>query len=135
MLNERGFTLIEVITAVAILGISLGLILSLFSSGVRTAKVTEQYSRALLLAKEKLAERLVLRDGAPLLLDSYGAIDGYEWELNETPFEDPEGKKSEKNSEFLRVEVKVRWKDGVKNQETSLYGLIMTDRYSNEENL
>ncbi|MEE9542339.1 MAG: type II secretion system protein [Thermodesulfobacteriota bacterium] len=134
MSDERGFTLIEVIIAVAIMGISLGLLISLFASALRTARITEEYSRALILARETLIERLVFSNNGSLK-GSSGRVDGYEWELQEVPFKDLEGALGAGKLKLQRVEVSVRWKDDAQTKETALYGLMMTDRYAKEGNL
>lgn len=134
MLDEKGFTLIEVISAVAILGISLGLIMSLFASGASTAKVTQDYSRALTLAKEKLNNRIISRDET-FNDGSSGRANGYEWELRETPFTGLQGFAGSESLRLQRVEVRIRWNDGNKRKETALYGLRMTERHAKEENI
>ena len=131
MLNEKGFTLIEVMSAMAILGISLGLIISLFASGVRTVKITEEYSRALRLGREKLTERISFRGETPLG-GSSGRVDGYEWALVEEPFMGSEGIAGGGNSGLYMVEVRVRWEDGGRSKDTAFYGLVSTGRYAKE---
>ncbi len=44
MRDKNGFTLIEVLVAIAILGIGLGVILELFSGGLRSARIAEEYA-------------------------------------------------------------------------------------------
>jgi general secretion pathway protein I len=54
-LSERGFTLIEVLTALAILAVSLGVLFQSFSTGLRNVDVSEDYALATGLAESKLA--------------------------------------------------------------------------------
>ena len=115
----------------AILGISLGLVISLFASGVRTVKVTEEYSRALRLGREKLTERLSFRGETPLE-GSSGRVDGYEWELVVEPFTDSEGIAEGGDSGLYRVEVRVRWEEGAGSRDTAFYALVSTGRYAKE---
>jgi general secretion pathway protein I len=49
-----GFTLIEVLVALMILAVSLGIIFSVFSVGLRGRKAAEDYERATQLAESKL---------------------------------------------------------------------------------
>ncbi len=62
MKNRRGFTLIEVLLAVAILGIGLCVIMELFAGGLRSAKVSEEYTKATLYGKMKMEELLAASD-------------------------------------------------------------------------
>lgn len=52
----RGFTLLEVMVSMAILGIALTCILQLFSGGLDSVKRSGDYTKALLYAKEKMDE-------------------------------------------------------------------------------
>ena len=51
-----GFTLIEVVIALAILGIGLTVILELFSGGLRLARTSEEYTKAMNFAYMKMEE-------------------------------------------------------------------------------
>ena len=121
-MNNRGFTLIEILVAVVILGVSLSLIISLFGGGLRLVNSTENYSRALLLAREKLNERL--SDSEEFSSgESFGTVDGYEWEYSVSPLEVLQTSEGASLPELLRIEMRVRWKEGVRLKELFLYGL------------
>lgn len=60
--NKNGFTLMEVLVAIAILGIGLGILLELFSGGLRSARTSEEYTRALWYGKAKMEEMLTAKD-------------------------------------------------------------------------
>ena len=122
MINNKGFTLMEVLVAVVILGVSLSLIVSLFGGGLRLVKSTENYSRALVLAREKLSERLSLK-GESSLDESPGRAGGYEWGFSVLPLEVSEASEEEGSSGLYRIEVRVTWKEGARVKEVSLYGL------------
>lgn len=55
-IRYKGFTLIEVIIAVAILGVGLMLVIELFSGGLRAGKLSEEYTKATNYARLKLEE-------------------------------------------------------------------------------
>jgi general secretion pathway protein I len=57
-----GFTLMEVVVSMAILGIALTLILELFSGGLRSAKISEEYTKATWYGKAKMEEILTVQD-------------------------------------------------------------------------
>ena len=80
--GERGFTLIEVIVALIILGTSITVIFQLFSGCLKGTLILSQYDRAVLLAREKLNNYLI-KDG----LDTgstEGKDNGFSWEVNIT---------------------------------------------------
>ena len=53
--SERGFSLLEVLVAFAILSISLGVLLQIFATGLRNAGIADDYTRAVLYAESILA--------------------------------------------------------------------------------
>jgi general secretion pathway protein I len=60
--HPGGFTLMEVLVSMAILGIALTLILELFSGGLRSAKISEEYTKAIWYGKAKMEEMLSVQD-------------------------------------------------------------------------
>lgn len=120
-MDDRGFTLIEVLTAVTVMSIVLGLVIALFGGGLRSVRTTQGYSRALLLAEVKLDEGM--EDNDSYEEESSGTVNGYEWARSVSLFTPvPDSGLVEKEG-FYRVEVRVHWKDGVKRKEVALYAL------------
>ena len=60
--TNSGFALIEILVAVSVLAISLVVIFQLFSGGLKTRKLSEQYARGVFHAREKMAEILLAPD-------------------------------------------------------------------------
>jgi len=56
--SSKGFTLLEVLVAVALLGIAITMVLQLFSSGLRAIAVSEDYVSAAARAEAKMREVL-----------------------------------------------------------------------------
>ncbi len=54
--KSNGFTLIEVVVATAILGIALTVIIELFAGGLRLARVSKEYTKAVNYANAKMEE-------------------------------------------------------------------------------
>lgn len=54
--QQGGFSLLEILVAFAILGLSLGVLLNIFSSGLRAAIVAEDYQDALAIAEAQMAK-------------------------------------------------------------------------------
>lgn len=55
-IGRRGFTLIEIVVAMAILGIGLVMIVELFGGGLRLGRTSAEYTQAVSYARMKLEE-------------------------------------------------------------------------------
>jgi general secretion pathway protein I len=53
--SQAGFTLLEIVIALAILGIAFALAMELLAAGVRSVKASEDYIQATMLARHKMA--------------------------------------------------------------------------------
>ncbi len=87
---QRGFSLIEVLVAFAILALSLGVLLQIFSRAMNTTALSGNYSRAVALAEAKLnsvGADIPLEEG----VHSGEPEDGMDWIVNIEPyqFQDP----------------------------------------------
>lgn len=84
--RRRGFTLIEVVAALAVLAVAVGLCLQIATSALRQTRQAAEHTQAALLAQSLLdaagtGERI--RPGR-----TSGRLDeGYRWELEVTPYE------------------------------------------------
>ncbi len=79
--RKQGFTLIETLTAMMILSVSLVTIFQLFSGGLHSEKLAEDYTRAVFYAAEKTEEMLLytqMRDGE--FAGDFG--EGFRWEVS-----------------------------------------------------
>ena len=122
--RKDGFTLIEVIIAIAILGISLVMVMQLFAGGLRAARTSCDYSRAVIHAKDKMED---ITDNP--VQDSGVFDDGFKWET------EVESYKEVKDDPFklLKIKVRVMWPDVMKNSKTvELVGLKAVES-ENEE--
>ncbi|RJQ50339.1 MAG: prepilin-type N-terminal cleavage/methylation domain-containing protein [Nitrospiraceae bacterium] len=119
-----GFTLIEVIIAMVILSISLVLVMQLFAGGLRAARTSCDYSRAIIHAKDKMSDLF-----ANPVQETGSFDDGYRWETEVQPYKELE----ESQLKLMEIKVKVMWDDVRKKPRTvELVGLkVITD----EENL
>ncbi len=120
--DKRGFTLLEVLVAVSVLGIAMVLIVSLFSGALGSVRVSRGYSDALLLAKEKMDEAFAqaadmdIEDG----MKEEGSTGGLRWEMVYGVFDDG----TETGPHLYNVKVSVMWKEGGKTKTLSLEGVL-----------
>jgi len=137
--SQAGFSLLEVLVAFAILALALGVLLQTFSTGLRNADLSAQYSYAALLAQSKLASVGVEEDLHP------GATSGrfddrYHWRLRVSPYQD-DAIEPEETSELRRrqrfagdevkayqVELTVEWEDEGQQRELTLDSLRIARR-------
>jgi general secretion pathway protein I len=121
-MDKRGFTLIEVVVALAILGVGLVVIIELFSGGLRLGKAAEEYTKAVGFARAKMEEISVLEkmeEG-----EKEGEFDKeYRWKMETKKME---LLSMEKNPEykppvdFYQVKFTVFWKSASKEKSTTI---------------
>ena len=115
-LNARsGFALIEILVAVSVLAISLVVIFQLFSGGLKSRQLSEQYARGVFHAREKMAEMLLTPDL------SEGEIQGefedaYEWQAVITRVVSEEGEAKNLPVNLLNIRMRINWREGEKKK-------------------
>ena len=114
--SERGFTLIEVIVAFAIVALALSALFQIFSTGLRSLVVTENYNMAVLLADSKLAG---IGFEEPLEAgDQSGTFDnGFRWETNVRSYDDGGSTLTSGSIQAFEVTVTVEW-GGINRERT-----------------
>ncbi len=113
-MKRRGFTLLEMLVATAIMGIAVVGLMSNLSSSLRNAARLTDYDRAALLAREKMDE-LLLDPRFPKIAVMQGTFDPAAtgdleagWSAQLTPFEVPP--EAPPGSEILeQLELRVWW--------------------------
>ena len=85
MNNQRGFSLLEILIAFSILALSLGILLKIFSGGVNTASVSEEYTAAVQIAESLMAQTGV---ETPLQQGETSGVENerYQWVVSVSPF-------------------------------------------------
>ena len=85
-----GFSLLEVLVAFSVLAVTLGVLLQIFSSGLRRAQLAEEYSYAVLVAQSELSK--VRTEGLPGIGTHVNTIDRrYRSRLQVALYEGPDG--------------------------------------------
>ncbi|HVK51749.1 MAG TPA: prepilin-type N-terminal cleavage/methylation domain-containing protein [Pseudoxanthomonas sp.] len=116
MRRQRGFTLLEVIIAFALLGLALTLLLGSLSGASKQVRAADQATRAALHGQSLLAQLGVgerLQPGR-----SEGEFEGgrYRWQLQVAPYVDPIAGavplRDVSAPELLQVRLEMRWGQG-----------------------
>jgi general secretion pathway protein I len=118
--SNRGFTLIEVLVALAIVGLALGAIASVFSNGLTAHETVSDAEAALAVGEEQLALAAAsLHPGA-----SNGTYGGrFAWRATVAPYTDPADPSPDAPTtlpQLYRVAVSVAWQDGRHSRALSL---------------
>lgn len=75
--RQAGFSLLEVIVALAVLGICVSVILQIMSAVTTAARVTDDYAQALSIAETRMA--LLVAQDSPIGMDTGKVGDQYRW--------------------------------------------------------
>ena len=118
--NNAGFTLLEVLVAMVLLSVSLVIVMQLFSGGLRSSGISEDYTRAVFHAREKMEEALVAKTlGTGEWTGDFG--DGFQWRVAiGYPGENAEGAPGKAAVSLFRIDVDVFWKDGENERHVEL---------------
>ena len=120
--STTGFTLIEVVVAMAILSVGITVIMELFSGSLRLVRTSGEYTKAINYARVKMEEMTVkptMNEG----IEEGEFDEAYRWQVDvkrvdllpariETDFKPP--------VELFQVKVHVLWKSGTKERSTVL---------------
>jgi general secretion pathway protein I len=119
---DKGFTLIEIVVALAILGIGLTAIMELFSGGLRLAKTSEDYTKAISYGRMKM-EEIISKQRIEEGSDKGDFDKTFRWQVDIKkidllpPDKNPDLKLP---INLFQVKVNILWKSGSKERSTSL---------------
>lgn len=115
--SHRGFTLLEVLVATAILGIAIAVILQLFSANLRAIAASEDYMSAAKMAESKMREIL---DDASLKETAFveTAAEGYK--INVSVTNSIQERTENLPVKLLEINMTIHWTSGTKERSLSL---------------
>ena len=130
--SQRGFSLLEVLVAFAILAVSLGVLLGIFSRATTATIASAQYSQAATLAESLLTlvgHEVALEEGAV----SGGTESGFSWELTMVEIDlADEFPTTTLSVRAYRVNVTVLWFDAGRPRRLMLSTLKLAEPLANK---
>lgn len=114
--RQRGYTLLEIIVAFAVLGLALTLLLGILSGGLRQVRWSADSARAALHARSLLDVAGVGEALAPGRLEGGFDEDRYRWVLEVEPWTDPARPPGQPVDPYaprlMHLRLQVQWGDG-----------------------
>ena len=126
---NKGFTLIETLVAISILSISLVVILQLFSGGLKSSRLSDEYTRGIFHAMEKM-EEILLADEITDGVFEGEFEDGFRWtaEIIHLESEEPEEEKIKGTFDTFRIKVDIGWKMGSNEKHYEISTIKVTEK-------
>jgi general secretion pathway protein I len=123
---DKGFTLIEVVVALAILGVGLTVIIELFSGGLRLGRASMEYTRAVNYARMKMEETMLKPAVEEGTQEGESDDSTFRWQVGVKKVDLLSMDKSidyKPPIELFQVRIDVFWKSGSKEKSTSVESL------------
>ena len=117
--NDDGFSLLEVIVALAIMAMGFITVLQLFSGSIRSVSLSEQYLKGTTLAHSKLGELEVNNYSVTEFEGTFPDEKNYRWQLQISPHTSPLNSK-ENNIQLSEVTLNVLWEEAGKTRDIEL---------------
>ena len=114
--NNDGFSLLEVIVALAIMAMGFVTVLQLFSGSIRSLSLSEQYLKGTTLAHSKLGELEVNNYSVTEYEGIFPDEKNYRWQLQVSPHTSPLNSK-EDNIQLSEVTLNVLWEEAGKTRD------------------
>jgi general secretion pathway protein I len=124
--RNKGFTLIEVVVALAILGVGLTVIIELFSGGLRLARASMEYTKAVNYARMKMEEITVKAAVEEGTEEGESENKIFRWQVGVKKVDLLSIDKSvdyKPPIELYQVKIDVFWKSGTREKSTSVESL------------
>jgi prepilin-type N-terminal cleavage/methylation domain-containing protein len=125
--SEQGFTLLELLVALAILAAGLGLVLAAFSQALDRSRQEEEQSAAQALESSLLAQALA-RTG-PDLNEIDGRAGAFHWHVRSVPFGTADDRNAW-NENAAEVTVTVSWRRDGKLRQIAVRSLRLSAKVS-----
>lgn len=115
-----------------IFAIALVVVLQIFSGGLRSNRVSTDYTQAMFHAREKMEELLLLP--GDVLQDSSGQWeDGFSWKAQMFPLETAQDEEETGHLIPVQIDLEISWTDGDKVREAALSTIRLNKRVPDEK--
>lgn len=125
--SSEGFSLLEVIVALAIMAVGFVTVLQLFSGSIRSVGLSEQYLKAVTLGNSKFNQLELTGFNTDELSGVFDGDETYRWELNLQPHDSPLNNPAEK-IELSEVILKILWNDSGTERDIELASIQLTNQ-------
>jgi type II secretion system protein I len=115
--NDKGFTLLEVLVALAILGIAVTYILQLFSANLRTISLSRDYVSAAMQAEARMRQVL---DDDPLNEQSWSEVTNEGYRMDLTVSNVLADRTDNLTVKLLAIDLTIHWQKGAKERALTL---------------
>ncbi|GAB5452713.1 MAG: hypothetical protein Hals2KO_30410 [Halioglobus sp.] len=122
--SARGFSLLEMMVAIAILALALGYLYQASGGATRNLRVQEKYAHGVELARSLLAEYSPVSAGGVDATGSHG--EEYTWRVTSTPVESVGARAQQ--ALLHSVEVSVSWSDGLRRRQVALHSVVGVEK-------
>ncbi len=130
--SNKGFTLIEILVAISILAISLVVILQLFSGGLKSSRLSDQYTKGIFHAKEKMEEILLSTEFSEEEVEGeFG--DSYRWRSEIIRIEQEEEEASKLPFDTYNIKVDIFWDEGSKEKNFAISTMKVVEKKRDNE--
>jgi len=130
--SNRGFTLIEILVAISILSISLVVIFQLFSGGLKSSRLSDQYTRGIFRAKEKMEEILLSTDFAEEETEGeFGDL--FRWKSSIVRMEQAEDEEAKLPFNTFNIKVDVMWYEGDKEKHFAISTMNVIEKKKDDK--
>ena len=118
--KQKGFSLLDAMVAISILGIALGGLYSAASGATRNVRADERYAFAVELGRSLLADNSqVLKSG---FSDNGVTAGGFKWSVASRPA--PLGRSGLDEGALQEIEIIVSWADGLRDRRIRLDSVV-----------
>jgi len=120
MSTHKGFTLIEVVVSIAILGLGLLMIIELFSGGLRLGRSITEYTKAMQYAKIKLEELRIKPPEEGIKEGSFDESIRWKIEVKKVDILSSIIEEAKVPSKLLKIDLIIFWRSGINEKSIKL---------------
>jgi general secretion pathway protein I len=126
--GNRGFSLLEVLVAFTVLALALGTLLPLLANVTNSARVSESYAHALMIAESRMAvlSAALAANGSASYRGMSGSSDGFSWAESVRDYATDNRATGVAGMLPRQLEVRVSWSDGSRTREVGLTSIRLS---------